>query len=56
MTSEADRQAFEQQLGGMSTQEIVGKIKSKGYWSVVMRPTIFNKQRIATPSIAQEIQ
>ena len=39
----------------MSIEELVNKIKSKGYWRVEIRPTVFEKLRIATFSEAQEL-
>ena len=32
----------------MSTEALVDKIKSKGYWRVEIRPTVFDKRRIPT--------
>lgn len=39
----------------MSTEEIISKIKSKGYWRVEIRPTVFEKLRIPTFSMAREL-
>lgn len=39
----------------MNTQELIDKIKSKGYWRVEIRPTIFNKLRVPTLGEAQKL-
>lgn len=39
----------------MSTEELINKIKSKGYWRVEIRPTVFEKLRIPTFSRVQEV-
>ena len=39
----------------MSEEEVINKVKSKGYWRVEIRPTIFEKLRIQTFSQAQEL-
>jgi len=39
----------------MSIEQLISKIKSKGYWRVEIRPTIFEKLLIPTFSKAQEI-
>lgn len=39
----------------MSTQELIKKIQSKGYWRVEIRPTIFNKLHVPTLGEAQKI-
>jgi len=39
----------------MNTEELLSKIKSKGYWRVEIRPTIFEKLRIPTFSKVREL-
>lgn len=39
----------------MNTQELIDKIKSKGYWRVEIHPTIFNKLRVPTLGEAQKL-
>ncbi len=39
----------------MNTEELLNKIKSKGYWRVEIRPTKFEKLRIDTLSKTQEL-
>jgi hypothetical protein len=39
----------------MNTQELINKIKSKGYWRVEIRPTKFEKLRIPTLGEVQKI-
>jgi hypothetical protein len=39
----------------MSTEELIDKIKSRGYWRVEIRPTVFEKLRIPTFSRVQEV-
>lgn len=39
----------------MSTEELINKIKSKGYWRVEIRPTVFDRFRIPTFSKVQEL-
>lgn len=39
----------------MSTQELIDKIKSKGYWRIEIRPTKFEKLRIQTLGEAQKL-
>jgi hypothetical protein len=39
----------------MSTQELIEKIKKKGYWRVEIRPTAFNKLRVPTLGEAQKL-
>jgi len=39
----------------MNLEERLKKIRSKGYWRVVIRPTVFEKHRIATLSQAREL-
>ena len=39
----------------MSSEELINRIKSKGYWRVEIRPTIFDERRIPTFSKAREL-
>jgi len=39
----------------MNTETLVNKIKSKGYWRVEIRPTIFDKQRVPNFSEVREL-
>lgn len=39
----------------MNSQELIRRIKSKGYWRVVIRPTKFEKLRIATFSEVRQL-
>jgi len=39
----------------MSEDEVIDKIKSKGYWRVEIRPTVFEKLRVPTLSQVQEL-
>ena len=39
----------------MNTEELIQKIESKGYWRVVIRPTVFEEKRIKTFSDARKL-
>jgi len=40
----------------LTTESVLKKIKSRGYWEVIIRPTQFKKERISLPECTQIVQ